>query len=287
MSEDQKQSPAVPEYLKKFMAPVGAAPQPTEADAMVSSVSVPRISLKAKKFRYIEEGEEIKAEAETHFVILGVEPGSGKMSKTYYDGPYNPGDTSPPTCSSSDGIRPDSWVSSPQNDLCATCPKNVFGSATSRTGKKAKACRDSKRLWVVQPDHVDGTVFGLGVPVTSLKSLSELGQKIRDTGLPMSAAVVKASMVEDESFPILVFEIAGWLHEEHGLIAMSRNEKKDWDGALKTLNPPVPPNLIARSNGSGQPTPQPAAKINQDGSIEGSATAMKNPNVDDALKTWG
>ena len=35
--------------------------------------------------------------------------------------------------------------------------------------KKTKACKDSKRLWLAEPDNIDGTVFALGVPVTSLK----------------------------------------------------------------------------------------------------------------------
>lgn len=288
MSEVQKPAlPAIPDYLKRYVAETG--PKASDASAMVSASSIPRVSLKAKKFRYIEEGEEIRAEVETHFVILSVEPPAGKMSKTYYEGAYNPGDTAPPTCASSDGIRPDAWVSQPQNDICATCRHNVFGSAKSRSGGKAKACRDSKRLWVVPPDKIDDTVYGLQVPVTSLKNLSELGQKIAATGMPLSAAVIKATMEEDESFPIVKFDVAGWLHENWGPKAIERNEKKDWPGALTSPNPPVVPGLINRSNGNGT-VEHPQPKVGADGAIEGQATIVPNkpqPNVDEALKTWG
>lgn len=280
---------AVPDYLKKYLASPNDPSQVDAESLATSSMSVPRISLKAKKFRWIEDGQEIKAEPETHVVILGVEPGPGKFVKTYYDGPYNPGDTSPPTCSSSDGIRPDSWVTTPQNELCATCRHNVFGSGTSRTGKKAKACRDSKRLWVASPDAIDGTVFGLGVPVTSLKNLSELGVTIKSSGLPIAAAVIKLSMEDDESYPIIKFEHAGWLNEAYGPLAIERNTKKDWPGALKESNPPVNPAIVNKSSGPPAAIQAPVQqRINDDGSIEGQASQAKGaPNVNDALKTWG
>jgi len=305
---DTPNTPAVPEYLKKYMAvsggdsPAGAT---ADTDSLVSSsMSVPRISLRAKKFRFMESGEELFAEPETHVVILGVEPGPGRFVKTFYDGPYNPGDTSPPTCASSDGIRPDPWITSPQNDFCNTCRNNVFGSAVSRSGKKAKACRDAKRLWVTRPDEIDGTVYGLQVPVTSLKNLSDLGVKIKATGLPLSAAVVKLSMLEDESFPVIMFDLAGWLHEGFGTKALERNQKKDWPGALTENNPPVPQNLVAQSTGAAAPPPASGARVpetsaakveaskprvEKDGTIVGESVVVSNkaPDVDAALRTWG
>jgi hypothetical protein len=288
---DTPNSPQIPEYLKRYVMPIEQVAS-SDAESMASaSLSVPRVSLKAKKFRYIENGEEIKAETETHFVILSVEPGPGKMCKTFYAQGYNPGDTSPPTCSSSDGIRPDSWVSAPQNDLCATCKNNAFGSATSLKGKPSKACRDSKRLWITPPDALTETVYGLQVPVTSLKSLSELGTKIKDTGLPLSTAVIKATMMEDESFPILVFDIAGWLHEKFVDVAVERSKKKDWQGALKSPNPPVSGALVDRTKAEAGADPvgihAPSAPA---GAIEGKAETVAPkaaPNVDEVLKTWG
>lgn len=298
---DKPVMPAVPDYLKKY---VMTPDQVGDADsAAAASMSVPRVSLRAKKFRWMELGEEVKAEAESFCVILAVEPFGQKMVKTYYEGEYNPGDTTPPTCSSSDGIRPDSWVTTPQNAVCSGCRHNVFGSATSRKGKPAKACRDSKRLWITPPEALEGTVYGLQVPVTSLGNLSELGVKIKATGLPMSAAVVKMSMEEEESYPIIKFDVAGWLHEQFVPIALDRNVKKDWAGALKHENPPVTAAIqdkgvagtLAAPQQANTSAPQPQSqpepsKLAPDGAIEGTATkveAKPAPNVDAALSTWG
>jgi hypothetical protein len=282
---------AIPEYLKKYIT---QNQKSAEAESMASaSMSVPRVSLRAKKFRWQESGEEIFAESESFAVILAVEPGSGKFVKTYYDGPYNPGDTSPPTCSSSDGVVPDTWVTTPQSPVCATCKWNVFGSATSRTGKKTKACRDSKRLWVVRPDDVAGTVYGLNVPVTSLKSLSDLGKKMKEFGAPISAAVIKMSMDEDESYPIVNFDVARWLNDEWGPKAIERNSLRNWSGALPLDHVPQLPNAAQRPStpqvtdqvqGSGRPGSSSSPADGQ--TIEGVATLAKGNNVDDALSTW-
>lgn len=222
-----KQDIAIPEHLRKYLSSPAAS---SDADSMASaSISIPRISLKGRKFRLIEGGEEIRRPADEFYgVILAVEPGSGLMAKTYYEKGYQSGDSSPPDCSSSNGLTPDPWISSPVSAKCNGCPKNVFGSAQSRNGGKAKACKDSKRLWVVEPDKIDGTVYAMGVPVTSLKAMAEYGSILKSNGVPTAAVITKFSM-KDTEFPELLFDFAGVLEEKTMEVAMLRNEKKDWD----------------------------------------------------------
>lgn len=222
-----RQEIAVPEHLRKFLTNTAAS---SDTDAMASaSISIPRISLRGRKFRVIEGGEEIRRPADELFVvILGVEPGSGLMAKTYYAKGYTSGDSSPPDCSSANGIHPDPWVSNPVSDKCNGCPMNVFGSAKSANGGKAKACKDSKRLWVVEPDNIDGTVYALGVPVTSLKAMAEYGAMLKANGIPSAAVITRLSM-KDSEFPELLFEYVGVLEQAPMEAAMLRNEKKDWD----------------------------------------------------------
>ena len=217
----------IPEHLKKFLSNSQAS---TDAEAMASaSVSIPRISLRGRKFRLIEGGEEIRKPADELFVvILAVEPGAGLMAKTYYAKGYQSGDSSPPDCSSANGITPDPWISSPVSPKCNGCPMNVFGSAKSRNGGKAKACKDSKRLWVVEPDNINGTVYSLGVPVTSLKAMAEYGAMLKANGIPVSAVITRLSM-KDTEFPELLFDFVGVLEEEPMKQALLRNEQKDWD----------------------------------------------------------
>lgn len=216
----------IPEYLKAYMA--NNAPQADTDSLASSSMSIPRVSLRGRKFRLVEDGEEIRKPAdELMSVILAVEPGAGLFVKTYYENGYNSGDSTPPTCAASDGIAPDSWVTTPQSNRCQTCPKNQFGSATSRSGKKSKACRDSKRIWLALPEDIHGTVFAMGVPVTSLKNVSEYGRQLKTNGYPLATVVTKITMVDSE-FPLLEFEMAGFLNEETGLAAIERNVARDW-----------------------------------------------------------
>lgn len=228
MSEQQL---AIPEHLKKYQAQSSV-----DADSLASSsISIPRVSLRGRKFRLVVGGEEIrKPSDELDVVILAVEPGPNLFIKTYYEGKYNSGDSAPPSCASSNGVAPDPWVTNPQAERCMTCPKNQFGSATSNSGKKTKACRDSKRLWVTDPTDVEGTVFALGIPVTSLKSVAEYGRMIRANGVPLSAVITRLTMVDSE-FPQLEFQHVGFLDEQVAPIAMERAEVKNWDigGASK------------------------------------------------------
>ncbi len=272
--------PVVPEYLKKYMA------QPTaEADSLASaSMSVPRISLRGRTFRFIEGGEEReKFNDNINVVILGVEPEAGRFVKTFYDGVYNSGDSSPPTCASSNGVQPDPWVTAAQSQHCATCPKNQFGSATSRTGKKSKACRDSKRIWVAKPEDIEGTVYGIGVPVTSLKSLSEFGVAVKTAGVPLSSVIVQIGMTDAE-YPLLTFSMLGFLDETTGVKAMERNETKDWMISRPTgplLAAPEQQRTIAAPAGPVA-SPKP---ITPEGQAAPAAGELSS-NVDDILSEW-
>lgn len=219
----------IPDYLKKFMETSTSK----DADSMASaSVSVPRISLKGKKFQFINGDDESKKTEDIHVIILGVDPEGGRMIKTFYANGYNPNDTSPPDCSSSNGIAPDNWVQNPVSTNCAGCDKNRFGSATSPSGKKTKACRDAKRLWVVKADEVGETVYGLNVPVTSLKAMAEYGKEIRDAGIPLSAVITRVYMDEESEFPQIHFQRIGFLNEETGLVALERNQSRDWMSSI-------------------------------------------------------
>jgi hypothetical protein len=228
-----------------------------------ASISRPRISLRGRKFRIIEGGEEIRRPSdELLCVILAVEPGSGLMQKTFYNKGYVSGDSSPPDCSSANGVNPDPWVSNPVSNACRTCPKNVFGSATNAQGKKTKACKDSKCLWVALPEALDGTVFALGVPVTSLKAMAEYGSMLKSNGIPVAAVLTRLTMADSE-YPELVFEFAGVLEEGSLEVAMERNEKRNWNitasGPLLEHNPtpagpiqaPGADRLLGNQAGSG------------------------------------
>lgn len=217
-----KQEIALPDYLKDMM-------DDTSSQGLISQTSsVPRISLKGQKFRFIVDGEEVKRiNEEFHAIILGVQPERG-FCKTYYKGKYNPDSSDPPDCSSTDGVVPDSWVSNPVSDTCAKCEMNAWGSAKSMSGGKAKACRDSKRLYVVEAKEMSGTIYILNVTVASLKALSEYGKLLVSNRIPMAAAITTLTMDDEADHPKLQFEFKGVLNEKMGKKALARAAEGEW-----------------------------------------------------------
>lgn len=269
--------PVIPDYLKAFVNQ-----QSADSDSMASaSTSIPRVSLRGKKFRFLEGGEEIFTQNDNvDVVILGVTPEAGLFVKTYYAAGYTgQADTSPPTCASDDGRRPSPWITEPQSQNCATCEKNRFGSAKSRAGKPAKACRDSKRLWVALPSNIEGTVYALQVPVTSLKELAEYGREFKSMGnVPIASAITTIHMDDDSEFPMLSFKCAGFLPEDQGKIAMERNESKTWMLMQVTGSPAL-----------GAPPQQqalPAASEAPAGTVASAPAGSTPETVNDALKNW-
>lgn len=215
--------------LPSYLAQYQNAPAVSDVDALTSvKTSVPRVSLKGKRFKWIDGDEESKGTESIEVAILAVEPPGALMNKVFYKGGYNPQDTAPPDCASSNGVNPDAWVSEPQAELCARCPNNMFGSATSTTGKKAKACKDSKVLWVAKPDEVGGTVYGLKIPVTSIKSMAEFGKQVKSIGVPLAVVRAKLSMDQDLEYPMVQFENAGFLDEVNGPKAVQRSQEREW-----------------------------------------------------------
>ncbi len=270
--------PVKPAYLQDYV-PDGSAESIASA-----SISIPRISLRGRKFRLILEGEEIRKPSDTlEVVILAVEPGPNLFTKTWYANGYTSGDSSPPDCASSNGVQPDGWVSQPQNHNCSTCKQNMFGSATSLNGKKSKACRDSKRLWVALPEDIEGPVYALSVPVTSLKALAEYGKEVMRQGFPLPAIITQIEM-EDSEYPKLMFSNGGFLEETEGRQAINRNIARDWDiGAAS--NAPV---LEDRSGGKTGTLPS-VSEATSNKSVAGGEVLDATPTegqADTAVGTW-
>jgi hypothetical protein len=262
----ENQELVIPDYLKGV--------QGQDAGAMASGVgiSVPRISLKGRQFRFIIGGEEeMKTGDPIEVVLLGVEPEQG-MAKTWYEKGYQPGSTDPPDCSSWDGIHPDSWVNKQQSPLCANCQHMVWGSAKSMSGKKAKACKESKRIIVTRLDDLEGPAFIMNVTIASLKALSTYGQFLAKNNLPFSAIKTRISFV-DSDFPEVEFEFAGFLEEDNGKAMLSRAEEKEWK-QFSSSTPALPNNAPAQG--------QIAAPI----PTESNAPPVTNEDVNNLVNNW-
>jgi hypothetical protein len=177
-----------------------------------SGESIPRISLKGARFRIKEgENETVLDSTTLDIVIVGANP---RLSKTWYAKAWTPdAEPSAPDCFSLDGIRPSTDSTDPQNDLCATCPHNAWGSKVTPMGQKVKACSDLKRLAVVAADDPTGPIYLLQVTPAALKGLNQYQRELAMRGIAPEIVKTRISFDTDASFPKLNFGFGGFLDE--------------------------------------------------------------------------
>lgn len=117
---------------------------------------------------------------------------SAMIENVYYEGKFDPDSPASPVCfafsTDGEGMAPHEKAHSPQNDTCAGCPHDEWGS--SETGK-GKACKNVRRLAVIPMDDVSedailtGEIATLNVPVMSVRGYSAYVKELAlSAGLP-------------------------------------------------------------------------------------------------------
>lgn len=202
---------AIPAHIQARMGQTSALTT-SLAGGLGGGEALPRISIKASRFRIVENGEETVLPV-THLdvVVVGANP---RLSKTYYDKPWDPDDVGAPKCKSLSGIAPDDDSEEKQNDLCATCPHNAWGSKTGPQGQKLKACTDLKRIAVVSPDDLEGPIYLLQVTPSAIKGLNAYQKGLSSRGIAPEVVKTRLTFDVEASFPKLVFGLGGFLDEE-------------------------------------------------------------------------
>jgi len=168
-----------------------------------------RISIEGGVWRLLVNGKEIaqKEERNLNVVIVAASP---KVGRTFFAGVYKKGEVSAPDCWSSDGDHPDASVKEPQAKSCATCPQNIKGSGQG----DSRACRFSQRLAVVLDNDINGDVFQLTLPSTSIFGEGESGKwplqtyakMIGGKGVPITAVVTEMRFDTASSTPKVTFK---------------------------------------------------------------------------------
>lgn len=176
-------------------------------------VSYPRISIRAARFRLVRGSEETVLDSSVlSAIIIGVNP---RNSKSYYTEAWTPdAESAAPPCFSLDGIRPHPDAQDPQHDLCATCEKNAFGSATNAMGNPIKACSDRRRLALVSADDPDGEVFLLQVTPAALSSFRAYQKELAGLDLGPMDVITHVYFDPKASYPKLMFRFGGYLDED-------------------------------------------------------------------------
>lgn len=147
-------------------------------------------------------------------IIVGA---SDKLSKTWYKGAYQEGNSGAPDCASLDGITPDPGVPEPQSKLCVKCPHNEWGSGPGR----GKACQDQKRMAVLLMPALTAKLLGsplkdsvfLKVPPGSLKTLKLYADQLEHEGLLACAVITRLSFDPKQLFTIR-FDLVQVLSDE-------------------------------------------------------------------------
>lgn len=234
-----------------------------------SGQAFPRISIKGARFRIVEGDTETVLESTAlDVVIVGANP---HLSKTWYAKAYDK-DAEPgaPDCQSINGINPDSESTSPQSDLCASCPQNAWGSKVTPTGGQIKACADTKRLAVVSSDDPSGPIYLLSVTPAALKGLNQYQKELSVRGIPPEIVKTRVSFDTDASFPKLTFGFGGFLDADtqqvvDGLFGSDAvkeitGEASPQPVAVPKLAAPAPvaPKPAVRAVPAAEPAPAPA-----------------------------
>lgn len=167
-----------------------------------------QISIKGGVWRMIVGGEEVSKNEDRamNFVIVAASKG---VSRTFYEGKYEEGANTKPSCWSAEGVVPNTEVLNPQSSSCATCKMNIEGSGEG----KSRACRYSKRLAVALENDISGNVYRLQVPAKSYFGRAEgdkmplqaYGKFLSGHGLPITGLVTEARFDTSEAVPVMKF----------------------------------------------------------------------------------
>jgi hypothetical protein len=187
-------------------------------NALAGESGYKRIAIKGSVFRMMEGSQELASSDDRSMkvVIVNASPFDGR---TYYGGTYQAGESRAPDCFSADGTKPHESVESPQSLSCATCPKNE---PESGPNGKGKACRYSRKIAVVLGDNLEGDVYAMQIPATSLfgapegkwMPLKAYGKFLKAMNVPISAVVTEMKFDKNSPVPKLLFKAVGALKEE-------------------------------------------------------------------------
>jgi hypothetical protein len=184
---------------------------------LAGSSGIRRISLRGKKFRLMNGGEQLSVSKEDWMNVVILDAAS--VHRTYYKGVYSSDDVQPPTCWSLDTEAPAPEVPEDQRQAtrCADCPMNVRGSGQGDT----RACRYSQRLAIALEGDLD-KVYQLQLPATSIfgdakgsnMPLQAYVRFLDAHDMPVMALVTKMYLDEDADVPKVYFSAERPLDEE-------------------------------------------------------------------------
>ena len=194
-----------------------------------------RISIRGMRFREYDGGEQVNVSKEDslNMVIVNAAP----ISRTYYEGTYDPENPAPPKCWSVDTQAPAKEVPADQRmaSKCADCKMNIKGSGQG----ESRACRFQQRLAVTLEGKPD-EVYQLQLPATSVFGEQKDGKMpmqayakfLNSHNTPIIAVVTQAYFDVNAETPKLFFKPVRPLDEAELRQAV---DMKDSEAAIKAI----------------------------------------------------
>jgi hypothetical protein len=194
-----------------------------------------RISIRGGVFRMLVDGKEI-AQNEDRAMNIVIVAANPNVSRSYYEGTYQEGQSIAPSCWSNDGISPDSKVESPHAEKCASCPQNIKGSGQG----DSRACRFSQRLAVVLENDIRGDVYQLTLPAQSIFGAADNGKMplqayakfLGSHGLPVTAVVTEMRFDTASATPRLTFKAVRPLEADELQMAQDKGKSPEAKSAI-------------------------------------------------------
>lgn len=186
-----------------------------------------RISIKGGVFRMIANGEEVATNEDRAMNIVIVKA-AAHNGRAYYEATYKEGENSAPVCWSADGIKPAAEAPKRQCESCAKCEQNIKGSGQG----DSRACRFSRKLAVVLDGDLDGDVYELSLPATSIFPDPEGGKMplnayvkaLAAHNVPVTAVVTEMRFDTKSPTPKLFFAPVRPLEESEWLVCKEQGE---------------------------------------------------------------
>ena len=181
-----------------------------------SGIKRQRISLNGKSFRLMVNGEQVSKTKEDNIdvVILNAAP----ISRTYFEGVYDPANPAPPLCWSADTNTPAPEVNEEDRQAarCGDCKQNIKGSGSG----ESRACRFAQRIAVALEGKLE-QVYQLQLPATSIfgsangdkMPMQAYARFLSAHNTPAVAIVTNIRFDEDASVPKLFFKAVRPLDE--------------------------------------------------------------------------
>jgi hypothetical protein len=192
-----------------------------------------RISIEGGTFRMIVDGKEIAKTKARDMNIVIVRPAPA-TSRAYYDPTvvYQRGVAVAPLCTSLSGDKPDAQSEEPQASKCQECPQNIAGSGKNNS----RACRFFRRLAVVQESDMEGAVYQLNIPATSLFGDGVNGQQLpleayakmlKSNNVNVDDVVTNMEFDTDAATPKLTFSANRFLTPQELVVITEQGDTKE------------------------------------------------------------